>query len=76
MVAKIEDAAKLIVEEHADKKKSFGVEKLSDANKVQRKVVRLFKKKHGEVARYKLALTSKPVQKLCQLSHPCSGHLF
>jgi 2-keto-4-pentenoate hydratase len=82
MVTKIEDAARWIVEEHADKKQftslpeSFGIKKLSDAYQVQRKVVQLFKQKRGDVGGYKLALTSEPIQKLCGLSHPCTGYLF
>ena len=79
---KIEDAARWIVQEHADKKQftslpeSFGIKNLSDAYQVQRKVVNLFKQNRGDLGGYKLALTSEPIQKLCGLSHPCTGYLF
>ena len=79
IVTKIEDAARWIVQEHADKKQftslpeSFGIKNLSDAYQVQRKVVQLLRQNRGDLGGYKLALTSEPIQKLCGLSHLSSG---
>ena len=82
IVTKIEDAARWIVQEHADKKQftnlpeSFGIKKLSDAYQVQRKVLNLFKQKRVDIGGYKLALTTEPIQKLCGLSHAFTGYLL
>ena len=82
MAAKIDDAARWIVKEHGGKKAftnlpmTFEIVELSEAYQVQEKVIPLFKDQRGEVSGYKLAMTSKPIQQLCGIDHPCAGHLF
>jgi 2-keto-4-pentenoate hydratase len=82
VAAKIDDAARWIVKEHVRKKAftslpmTFEIVELSEAYQVQEKVIPLFKDHRGEVGGYKLAMTSKPIQQLCGIDHPCAGHLF
>ena len=78
----ITDAARWIVDQHSQKKnyanlpESFGIGGLDDAYLVQQEVVGFFQNYRGRIGGHKLALTSKPIQQLCGLDHPCAGQLF
>ena len=78
----ITDAARWIVDQHSQKKnyanlpESFGIGGLDDAYLVQQEVVGFFQNQRGRIGGHKLALTSKPIQQLCGLDHPCAGQLF
>ena len=78
----ITDAAWWIVDQHSQKKnyanlpESFGIGGLEDAYLVQQEVVGFFTNRRGRIGGHKLALTSKPIQQLCGLDHPCAGQLF
>jgi len=75
-------AARWIVDQHSQKKnyanlpESFGIGGLDDAYLVQQEVVGFFQNQRGRIGGHKLALTSKPIQQLCGLDHPCAGQLF
>ena len=78
----ITDAARWILDQHSQKKNyanlpdSFDIGGLDDAYLVQQEVVQLFQNQRGAIGGHKLALTSKPIQQLCGLDHPCAGQLF
>ncbi|HEY9567207.1 MAG TPA: hypothetical protein VIR38_03895, partial [Thalassobaculum sp.] len=50
---------------------------LDDAYAAQRELIRRWSEgARGPVAGYKIALTSKAVQELCGVDHPCAGAIF
>jgi len=55
---------------------SFDITTLTDAYKVQELVIKNWVTSFGKISGYKLALTSKPIQKMCGLDHPCIGRVF
>ena len=78
----ITDAARWIVDQHSQKKnyanlpESFVIGGLDEAYKDEQEVVRFFQNQRGGIGGHKLALTSKPIQQLCGLDHPCAVQLF
>ena len=78
----ITGAARWIVDQHSHKKnytnlpESFSIGDLDDSYLVQQEVVGFFQNQRGRTGGHKLALTSKPIQQLCGLDHPCAGQLF
>ena len=50
---------------------------LDEAYAAQRALIRLWSEgERGPIAGYKIALTSKAVQELCGVDHPCAGAIF
>src|SRR5947208_1917384 len=46
---------------------------ISDAYEIQERYVALLRDKHGDVAGYKVGLTSAPMQVFCGIDHPIAG---
>tara|TARA_B110000495_G_scaffold185099_1_gene182628 strand:+ start:3427 stop:4227 length:801 start_codon:yes stop_codon:yes gene_type:complete len=78
----LKKAADWITDQHIRRKnycsvpERYGVETLEDAYTVQERLIEDWEQKFGPVVGYKLALTSKPIQELVGLDHPCIGRLY
>ena len=78
----LKKASEWIVDQHIKKKtycsvpEIYGVESLEEAYVVQEFLIDDWKQVFGPVVGYKLALTSKPIQELVGLNHPCIGRLY
>lgn len=78
----LKNASDWIISQHSQKKtyssvpEIYGVETLEDAYLVQEFLINEWKQVYGPVVGYKLALTSKPIQELVGLDHPCIGRLY
>ena len=79
---KLKNAADWIEDQHKRRKNfcsvpgRYAVETLEDAYTVQEFLIKEWEQKLGPVVGYKLALTSKPIQELVGLDHPCIGRLY
>lgn len=78
----LKKAADWITDQHIRRKnycsvpECYAVETLEDAYTVQELLIEDWEQKLGPVVGYKLALTSKPIQELVGLDHPCIGRLY
>jgi 2-keto-4-pentenoate hydratase len=81
-ISNLDGAADWVLEQHNNGASynslphSFGITALTDAYKIQELVIKNWETSRGKVSGYKLALTSKPIQKMCGMDHPCIGRVF
>ncbi|SDS83724.1 2-keto-4-pentenoate hydratase [Bradyrhizobium canariense] len=72
-------AADMLIAAHLAKRQfttfapQWGIQTISDAYNVRDQLVARLRRDHGDVAGYKVGLTSAPMQEFCGIDHPITG---